>query len=215
MCIILLFKKTLFHCNIELFVANTVNLHIQTSNHVSILKYPSIKKYRLPEKNVLVIGCIDLRLTDDLLNFLHYDNLANRYDHFAMAGTSLCTCIDKNREEFKPEVLVQFGDFKSWRETLDHHLDLAIALHDIRDVYIVEHRSCGAYKGFLNHGEYETSQKELEAHAKFAAVLADEIHSVKRKPQKPGEKEYRLHVHCFLIDLRGNVKFLSTTNEPG
>ena len=52
-------------------------------------KYPDVRAYALPEKNVLVISCIDLRLTDNLLEFLHHDNLINRYDHVAIAGTSL------------------------------------------------------------------------------------------------------------------------------
>lgn len=48
-------------------------------------------KYKRPKKNILVISCIDLRLTDNLVAFLHEENLVNRYDHLAIAGASLCS----------------------------------------------------------------------------------------------------------------------------
>ncbi len=56
---------------------------------MSCLHYPDVTEYRLPKKNIIVISCIDLRLTDNVLDFLHFDNLTNRFDHVAFAGTSV------------------------------------------------------------------------------------------------------------------------------
>ncbi len=179
---------------------------------MSVFHYPGVSEYALPEKNVLVISCIDLRLTDNLLHFLHHDNLANRYDHFALAGTSLTSFATKGHKAlFKKEALSAF-DFGAWKKALDEHLQIAIALHDIRDVYIVEHASCGAYKEFLKKGKFDTQKEERQCHKDFSIALAKEINGVTYTDKKSGD--YHLHVHCFLIDLRGNVELLHTTNKP-
>lgn len=183
---------------------------------MSCLQYPSIKEYKLPQKNVLAISCIDLRLTDNLLRFLQYDNLANRYDHFTLAGTSLCSFASgQHKELFNKQQLRNYDEFRAWKRSLDDHLGIAVALHDIRDVYIIEHRDCGAYQTFLINGNFDTAQKEKEAHAFFAKALSDEINSRVYEEYKDGKvQKYHLRVHCFLIDLRGNVELLHTTHTP-
>ena len=185
---------------------------------MSVLTYPGIAEYTLPQKNILVLGCIDLRLTDNLLHFLDYDNLTNRYDHFSLAGTSLCLCADgKHRALFNEKQLAKYNDFKSWGETFFHHLQIAIALHQIKDVYIVEHTNCGAYEEFLKEGKFENAAAERKAHKAFAQELAQRLnkqpyeeYNEKTKKTEP----YKLNVHCFLLDLRGNVELLYTTNKP-
>src|SRR4051812_13636326 len=105
---------------------------------MSVLQYPEITEYVLPKKNILVIGCIDLRLTDDLLNFLHFDNLNNRYDIFSLAGTSITTTAGdpKFKKLFIETVLNDFKSFEHWKECLDQHIKIAMALHQIKDIYI-------------------------------------------------------------------------------
>ncbi|WP_138475554.1 hypothetical protein [Dyadobacter bucti] len=180
---------------------------------MSTFEYPEVGTYKLPKKNVLVISCIDLRLTDNLLNFLHFDNLTNRYDHFALAGTSLCTTIETNRKHFIPKMLSDNGNFEHWRKTLFDHLELARTLHDIRDVYIVEHADCGAYKAFLT--EKKLKEDEKKCHKEFAVSLAKEIHEKEYTAFKEGEEDayYNINVHCFFIDLRGNVSYLESLHK--
>ncbi len=185
---------------------------------MSILTYPSIKEYTLPQKNILVLGCIDLRLTDNLLHFLDHDNLTNRYDHFTLAGTSLCLCADgKHRPLFKEEVLARYKDFRSWEETFFHHLQIAIALHQIKDIYIVEHTNCGAYEQFLKDGKFDSVAEERKVHKAFAQELARKLNGEPHEEyneKKNKTEPYKLNVHCFLLDLRGNVDLLYTTNKP-
>ena len=61
--------------------------HMQRSNLHPVFIYEN----KSPEENLLFLSCIDLRLTDNLLNFLHFDHLANRYDDYTLAGASLMT----------------------------------------------------------------------------------------------------------------------------
>ncbi len=141
---------------------------------MSVLQYPSSKDYHLPRKNILVIGCIDLRLTDNLVHFLHFDNLHNRYDHFTLAGASLlCT---KKHDQLKPDLFKEGQDRKAGsypalryaREVLLDHVQIAIDLHKIEDVYIVEHENCGAYQEFLLPGKavFATPAAEREVNGR-------------------------------------------------
>lgn len=169
------------------------------------------ENYTLPKKNVLVLGCIDLRLTDETVAFLHADNLHNRFDYFTLAGASLCTQASVFRKDFKKEVLTKFKDFTHWRQTLLEHVQSAIDLHQIADVYIIEHRDCGAYKVMLNKGEFGPGQehKEETAHQKYATELAKELEKLETKFLDNGKIVTKhLNVHAFLIDLRGDVKLI-------
>ncbi len=193
--------------------------------------YPKYDKKLIPKKNVFVISCIDLRLTDDTVRFLHNDNLANRYDHFILAGTSLCTCVEdkadykNNRAKFNPEALTAYQDFKDWRTSLNHHLAIAIKLHHVKDVYIIEHTNCGAYKEFLKE-EFSDPDIEVEQHKHYAEALAKELSETNYEelklddngmPKKTDEgyetEKYNLKVHCYLINLRGDVDHLSSFHK--
>jgi hypothetical protein len=142
---------------------------------------------------------MDLRLTDNLMNFLHFDNLQNRYDHVILAGASLL-CSNKHKELFVKE---KYEDYKHWKKVFDDHVKIAMKLHHIHDVYIIEHQDCGAYSSFLDsrHKKADLSTLKLEekCHKLFSDDLADEL-----------VKNYKLNVHTFFIDLRGNIKLLNT-----
>jgi carbonic anhydrase len=179
---------------------------------MSVLNYPLESAYKHPKKNILVISCMDLRLTDNLVEFLHFDNLQNRYDHFILAGASLL-CSEEHKHHFRPG---SYEKYEHWKKTLADHLELAVALHQIKDVYIVEHQDCGAYTELLDDQQVDLSTLEAEKqwHRKFSQKLAEEINGLERMDAqaKPGKEKYRLHVHCFFIDLRGNVELLYTSN---
>ncbi len=169
--------------------------------------YPATGTYPIPKKNILVLSCIDLRLTDDLLHFLHFDNLTNRYDLVTLAGASLSGLAAGERKHlFTNEAQTKYS-FADWRTTLDEHIDIAVALHDIRDIYIAEHEDCGAYKQFLTKETLE-STSEVDLHREFALVLGKEL-SKKEHVNNKGE-HFHLSVHGFYIDLRGNVTHLCT-----
>ena len=94
---------------------------------------------------MLLLSCMDLRLIDDICEFMDGDNLQNRYDQLVFAGASLGVMQPRHA---------------AWRDVFFQHLDIAVQLHDIRDVYIMEHRNCGAYTHFLGpEFEYPDSPK--------------------------------------------------------
>ena len=87
------------------------------------------------------------------------------------------------------------------------HVHLACDLHDVQDVYILEHRNCGAYEKLLGkEGEFGTSENEQKrerlVHKKHADKLKKDIEKWAH------EKGYKLNVQTFLMDLRGGVDFL-------
>jgi len=164
---------------------------------MSNLNYPKVEEYSLPKKNILVLSCMDLRLTDNLVDFLNFDNLHNRYDHFILAGTSLLT-TEKKRDLFLEGI---YEKYSHWDQSLKYHIKLAKDLHKIEDVYIVEHEDCGAYANLLDPSKVDLSSRETEikCHKDFAIELAEKIF-----------REFKLNTHCFIIDLRGNVTLLKS-----
>lgn len=162
--------------------------------------------YRLPKKNALLISCIDLRLMDDLVHFMDHDNMTNRYDHFVLAGAALCCVVNDLKPAYQPSQLKAFNNFDHWKDGLYDHIKLAIMLHEIEDIYIVEHMECGAYKNFLIKGTFDSEQQEQDSHKKFALQLSKNI-----KGHKDPEIK-KLHVHTFMMNTRGDVSLMSTTN---
>lgn len=174
--------------------------------------------YTLPKKNVLVVSCMDLRLTDNLVDFLHHDNLENRYDHFILAGASLAHSAptpkgDAVKYTFNSDAIKPFDNLAHWRKSLYDHIALAVGLHAIEDIYIVEHQDCGAYTNLLTKG---VIKDEKACHHAFADELADYIQKQSfdyvhtDTAGTHTTKQYKLHVHGFFIDLRGNVDFMFT-----
>ncbi|CAO3607751.1 unnamed protein product [Cunninghamella echinulata] len=136
---------------------------------------------------------MDLRVLDDIVIFMKEDNLTNRYDHFILAGASLGT---HNDNPYGPK----------WKETLFQNFEIAKNIHHIEDVYIVEHRDCGAYKKFLsNNGTFGDSdadqQKEYKIHKHYSDVLSKEILKKYSTPSNP------LKIKTFIMDLREPPKF--------
>jgi carbonic anhydrase len=158
--------------------------------------------YLPPRGNVLLLSCMDLRFLDEITAFMNHDNLANRYDHVVLAGAALGALgapggTDENGARFV---------VPHWKDTFFEHLNEAIKLHDVEDVYILQHRNCGAFHKVFHVTREFTNSKidqldERRAHLKYARDLEREIKlwAKKRKPQ------VKLRVHRFLMELRGNV----------
>ena len=79
----------------------------------------------------MVITCMDFRLIDDAVKYLNAHGYNNNYDEFILAGASLGYNQTK---------------FAAWTESLDKHIELAKQLHQIKEVIVIDHMNCGAYK---------------------------------------------------------------------
>jgi hypothetical protein len=130
--------------------------------------------------NILLLSCMDLRLLDETVAFMDSLGLTNRYDHIILAGASLG---------------VLFDGMPHWGQTFWDHLELARELHAIEEVYILEHRQCGAYAKLLGQTFEGDPHDETRAHAEVASRLKALIQA--RHPD--------LGVRSFLMDLAGRA----------
>ncbi len=174
-----------------------------------------------PRKFVLVISCIDCRLLDDLVRFLDHDNLTNRYYHIAFAGTGLCLTGEIAKY---PEPQCGRPDFRPWRAMLEEHMKVVVELTGgkFEDVYIVEHRDCGAYAKYLgaDYYPYDANPKlneEKRDHTTFAHALRDDLTqwfktTLPALAEELGLAPLRIpHVHSFLMGVRGEVESLDAS----
>jgi carbonic anhydrase len=83
--------------------------------------------------DALVLTCIDYRFVHVIHQYMHEHYPSLSYDHAILAGASLG---------------VFAGIFPGWASTFWEHLEVAIDLHGIQTVIILDHRDCGAYREF-------------------------------------------------------------------
>jgi len=207
-----------------------------TVYHLPNSDFPYTKLYeKPPQKNVLLLSCMDIRLLDNTAKFMDELNLQNRYDHVIFAGAGL----GAGKVESKGEVEVECEkegkhkrtvDFK-WSYVFFDHLSTAITKlkREIKDIFILEHLDCGAYKYFQKNSQDNTDYEQFSYdrrldrlehyHEIMANEFADEIDKYcKQKADKyakanPDAKKSDnpwdgIKVHCLIMDLTGRVKDL-------
>ena len=109
--------------------------------------------------SVFVLGCFDPRFSDNLAWFLtHNEKLHDNYDLFCLAGASLG--------------VVQ-TDIPAWGQTFIDHLNLAIQLHDIKEVWVFDHFDCGFYKAHFQQETDKTPGLHLSSMMELQAMLAE------------------------------------------
>ncbi len=109
----------------------------------------------LASKNVLLVTCMDLRLLDNVVAFMEGENLTNRYDQFVSAGPSV---------SLKRPRLSDSDAFAACRNAFYDHLELAVALHEIKYIYIIDHFDCGAHRYASGFAQYGQDRSEDSAH---------------------------------------------------
>ncbi|MDP1630560.1 MAG: hypothetical protein Q8L66_03985 [Caulobacter sp.] len=99
----------------------------------------------------LLLTCMDFRLANEIEAYMTARGLRDNYDHVILAGASLGALNDK---------------FPVWGDVFWTHLDLAIKLHEVHRVIVLDHRDCGAYKMILGEAAVKDPDAELKAHVK-------------------------------------------------
>lgn len=110
------------------------------------------------QAEALLLSCIDYRLPGKIARFMEGRGLAANYDHVILAGASLGATTSV---------------YPQWGQTFRDHLDLAIKLHSIRRVIILDHRECGSYRvifGTNLAGDEEKAQHARELHRLARAI---------------------------------------------
>ncbi len=107
-----------------------------------------------------------------------------KYDHVVLAGASLGALTDKQ---------------KAWGETFWGHLGVAMDLHHIHKVIVLDHRDCGAYKVFLGEAVVKDAKTELATHTTYLRQMRDQIEA----------KHAALEVELLLMSLDGKVETIA------
>lgn len=133
----------------------------------------------------LLLSCMDFRLMDDIERCMSEDHqLKDKYDHIVLAGASLGALNEK---------------YPAWSKTFWEHLGIAIELHDIHKVILMDHRDCGAYKVILGEDFAKDPPRETEVHAAQLKKLKAAIQ----------EKYPKLEVELLLMALDGKVETIT------
>ena len=132
----------------------------------------------------LLLSCMDYRLIDETERYMTNRGLRDNYDHIILAGASLGAITEK---------------YPPWNKTFWGHLDVAIQLHHIQRVIILDHRDCGAYKVILKEDFAKDPIKENAVHSEKLKELRSQI-----KTKYP-----KLKVELLLMDLDGKVEKIS------
>jgi carbonic anhydrase len=128
----------------------------------------------------LLLSCMDFRLMDDIERYMTSRGLRDKYDHIILAGASLGAITDK---------------FPAWNKTFWEHLDIAIKLHNINTVIVLDHRDCGAYKVILGPEHAKDKNIERNTHAEQLNKLKTQI----------AKKHSNLKIETLLMSLDGKV----------
>lgn len=126
----------------------------------------------------LLLSCMDYRLVDDIVHYMDGRHMTNEYDHVVLAGASLGAVSEK----------------LDWGKTFWDHLDVALKLHHIKKVIVLDHKDCGAYR--VVFGRDFKGDEELAIHREQLGKLRQAIKA----------KHPELEVETLIMDLDGKVE---------
>jgi carbonic anhydrase len=129
----------------------------------------------------LLLTCMDYRLMDDVTRYMTGRGMADKYDQVVLAGASLGALTEKQ---------------PAWGETFWSHVKIALDLHHIHRIIVIDHRDCGAYKVFLGEAHLKDAASETATHAGYLRRLREAISA--RHP--------KLETELFLMALDGSVE---------
>jgi hypothetical protein len=136
------------------------------------------------QTEALLLSCMDFRLVDDTARYMKNRGLTGKYDHIILAGAALGALTEK---------------FPAWNQTFWDHISVAIDLHKIQKVMVLDHRDCGAYKVILGQDFAKDPAKETAIHAEQLKQLRKMIQA----------KYPTLAVELLLMALNGKVEVIS------
>lgn len=160
-----------------LIIFFTNNLKKETFKNNELSKLPN--QLTSHTAKAMVLSCMDFRLIDDEVYYFNKLGYTNNYDKFILAGASLGYNQDT---------------FPIWASTFDKHIQLAIQLHDIDEIIVVDHMGCGAYK-LLYNKPLLSNEEEFKLHKM----------NLERFRKNINRKFPLLKVTTLLMNLDGSV----------
>lgn len=129
----------------------------------------------------IMLSCMDYRLPDEIVALMNKNGLENEYDHIVLAGASLGVVAE---------------ELKTWRPAFWDQVGLAVKLHGVEEVIVVDHRDCGAYALVKGADAVATPELELAAHTETLKAFAAMVR----------EKHPELAVLAYLLALDGSAE---------
>jgi len=170
---------------------NTLDEAIQNANKSAILAAQIALRKPIPNNpdqdviKAVLLNCIDFRLLEYADYFLDTISYLNNFDQFILAGASLGY---NGINGYSP----------NWQNCCNDHITLAHDLHEISEIIIIDHLSCGAYK--LSY-----TAEQLEGDGEYNLHVENlnkaEITIKKKFP-------FILKVKKFIMGLDGNVSYI-------
>jgi len=134
--------------------------------------------------DAFLLSCMDYRLTEATERFMASKILRKKYDHVILAGAALGALTPK---------------YPAWNQTFWEHLGVAIDLHAIHRVVLLDHRDCGAYKVILGEDFAKDPARETTVHTTQLRELRKAILA----------KHPKLGVELYLMNLDGTTEAIS------
>jgi carbonic anhydrase len=138
--------------------------------------------------DALLLSCMDYRLVEKTESYMAGRGLRDKYDHIVLAGAALGAVTEK---------------YPEWNKTFWDELGLAIDLHMVHKVIVLDHRDCGAYKQILGEDLAKDPRRETEVHAAELKKLRGLVE------KKYRGHEPRLETELLLMALDGKVEVIS------
>jgi hypothetical protein len=154
----------------------------------------------------LVITCIDYRLIDEAVTYLNEKGFENQYDEFILAGASLGYTTS----------LSTLG-YSGWSTVLDDHINISYNLHKIKDVIVMDHMDCGAYKAQYNEGKlFLTPYAELQKHIENLNSFRNSINQKYTVTDQtdPNKIIPKFNLKTWLMSIDGSVDQMPTYWQP-
>jgi hypothetical protein len=142
---------------------------------------PAWRAFAAPGTEALLLTCIDYRLTAATARYMAEQQMEGKYDQFILAGAALGV---ENRK------------FPDWGRTFWEHVQLAIDLHRIRKIIVMDHRDCGFYKDIHGKDLAADPADELKVHAAQMRLVKADI----------GRRHPALEVQLLLMGLDGKAE---------
>ena len=146
--------------------------------------FPGSPVWAAGAADALLLSCMDYRLVEETERYMAGRGLSHNYDHVAIAGASIGALNSK---------------FPDWGQAFWEQLDIAIQLHGVHKVIVIDHRDCGAYKLILGEDLTPNPGHETDVHAKQLRLLRTAIK----------EKHATLDVELLLMALDGKVESIT------
>ena len=133
------------------------------------------------DTDALLLICIDYRLVGDVSAYMDGAGMKGKYDQVVLAGAALAAVSPK---------------FPDWNKTFWQHLQVAIDLHRIHQVMVIDHRDCGAFRVAYGTDFGKDPAAETAIHTTVMRELRQQI----------AQRQPALDVSLALMALDGTVE---------